>query len=220
MNEFLTRVDGAMRTAVHRVQRWFEPPLDAAAKPLEIREAIVDAVERQVESAGGGRRTLPFNEVVVTVLAADRDTRTRLQVALGDVGSAVTTRLGEVRCETPPDFAVEIRYVSRPPGAWAAGQRLAIQRGSRGWNRRRSSSSSRGERRPNRRIRAAARRFASGAARSRWMGAGACVRTMWRFSRTAMRTAARSVVRTRRFAVIVPVASFGFTTTAATTGRA
>jgi hypothetical protein len=126
MNDFLTRVDGALRSAVQRVQMWFDPPLDGEAKPLEIREAIIEDIEQRVESAGAGRRVLPFNRVMVTVLAADKPSRARLQAALTGLQESVAARLNEIRCAIPAGFAVETRYVTRPAAAWAPNQRLAF----------------------------------------------------------------------------------------------
>ena len=126
MNELFTRVDSALRAAVQRVQLWFDPPLDQEAAPLEVREAIVDAIEQRVESAGAGRRVLPFNRVTVTMLAADKTSRARLQAALGGLQESIAARLTELRCAIPAGFAIETRYVSRAPGAWAPNQRLAF----------------------------------------------------------------------------------------------
>ena len=126
MNDFLTRVDGVLRSAVQRVQTWFDPPLDHEAKPLEIREAIIDEIEQRVEAAGVGRRVLPYNRVVVTVLAADKAARARLQPALTDLQASVAARLTEIRCAIPAGFAVETRYVTRPASTWAPDQRLAF----------------------------------------------------------------------------------------------
>ena len=83
MNDLFTRVDGALRAAVQRVQQWFDPPLDREAAPLEVREAIIEDIEQRVESAGAGRRVLPYNRITVTMLAADKPSRARLQAALG-----------------------------------------------------------------------------------------------------------------------------------------
>jgi len=112
--------------AVQRVQTWFDPPLDAETKPLEIREAIIEDIEQRVESAGAGRRVLPYNRVTVTVLAADKQARARLQAALAGIEESVTARLTEIRCAIPAGFVVDTRYVARPAAAWAAGQRLAF----------------------------------------------------------------------------------------------
>ena len=46
MNELFSRIDNALRAALQRVQRWFDPPLDQEAAPLEVREAIIDAPSR------------------------------------------------------------------------------------------------------------------------------------------------------------------------------
>jgi pSer/pThr/pTyr-binding forkhead associated (FHA) protein len=126
MNDFFTRVDGKVRSAVHRVQTWFDPPLDGEAKPLEIREAIIEDIEQRVEPAGAGRRVLPYNRVTVTVLAADKPSRARLQAALAGVQESVAERLNEIRCAIPAGFAVETRYVTRPASTWAPDQRLAF----------------------------------------------------------------------------------------------
>ena len=126
MNDLFTRVDGAMRAAVQRVQMWFDPPLDGEAAPLEVREAIIEDIEQRVESAGAGRRVLPYNRVTVTMLAADRPSRARLQAALAGLHESIVARLTEIRCVIPPGFAVDTRYVKRPPAAWAPHQRLAF----------------------------------------------------------------------------------------------
>ena len=126
MNGFLTRFDRALRSAVQRVQTWFDPPLDSAAKPLEIREAIIEDIEQRVESVGAGRRVLPYNQVTVTVLAPDKPSRARLQAALADLQDSVEARLTELRCAIPAAFVVETRYVTRPPAAWAPDRRLGF----------------------------------------------------------------------------------------------
>ena len=126
MNELFSRMDNALRAAVQRVQRWFDPPLDQEAAPLEVREAIIDAIEERVESAGAGRRVLPYNRITVTMLAADKPSRARLQAALGGLQESIAGRLAELRCALPAGFAVETRYITRAPGAWAPNQRLAF----------------------------------------------------------------------------------------------
>ena len=126
MNELFTRVDGALRATVRRVQQWFDPPLDGDAAPLEIREAIIEEIAESVESAGAGRRVLPYNRVAVTMLAADKVSRARLQAALDGLQESVVARLAEIRCVIPAGFAVETRYLTRPPAAWAPHQRLAL----------------------------------------------------------------------------------------------
>jgi hypothetical protein len=126
MNELFTRVDSALRAAVHRVQLWFDPPLDREAAPLEVREAIIEAIEQRVEPTGAGRRVLPYNRITVTMLAADKLSRARLQAALGGLQESIAGRLAELRCAIPAGFAVETRYITRVPATWTPDQRLAF----------------------------------------------------------------------------------------------
>ena len=126
MNELLTRVDGALRAAVQRVQQWFDPPLDREAAPLEVREAIIEEIEQRVESAGAGRRMLPYNRITVTLLAADKPSRVRLHAALAGLQESIVARLTEIRCAIPAGLAVETRFITRPPAAWVPHQRLAF----------------------------------------------------------------------------------------------
>jgi hypothetical protein len=132
MNDLITRVDGALRAAVHRVQQWFDPPLDREAAPLEVREAIIEDIEQRIEPAGAGRRVLPYNRIAVTMLAADKASRARLQAALAGLQESIVARLTELRCAIPSGFAVDTRYVTRPPAAWAPHQRLAFAYDQRG----------------------------------------------------------------------------------------
>ena len=126
MNDLFTRVDGTLRAAVQRVQDWFDPPLDQEAAPLEVREAIIEDIEQRVEPAAAGRRVLPYNRISVTMLAPDKQSRARLQAALGGLQESIVARLAELRCVIPTGFAVDTRYITRPPAAWAPHQRLAF----------------------------------------------------------------------------------------------
>lgn len=110
-----------------RVRTWFDPPLDADARPLEIREAILDAVGRRVEPAGGGRRVLPIKYAVVTVVGETPERRAALEAALSDLQAAVERRLAELRCEPPAGFRLRLEISKRPKPSWTPGQRFAIE---------------------------------------------------------------------------------------------
>jgi len=112
-------VAGAVRRAV-------DPPLAADARPLDVKRAIVEAVERRVEPAGGGRRVLSGDAVQVKVLAEHAEQRKALEAVLVDVGDAIKVRLLELQCRVPRRFAVEITYLRRTPPGWDEGQRLAV----------------------------------------------------------------------------------------------
>src|SRR5690349_19648027 len=92
------------RNAAARLRAWFEPPLEDDARPLEIRNAILDRVEQLAEPAAAGRRVLPRNRVVVTLLVQDENARDLLRVAMTDLDDAIRARLAELRCPLPHGF--------------------------------------------------------------------------------------------------------------------
>ena len=65
-----------------RLQNFFDTPLDAAATPLEICQAVLDDVERHVQPVGRGRRVFPYTRIAIRVRQAQPDrapTRIRLR---------------------------------------------------------------------------------------------------------------------------------------------
>ena len=120
------RVGRFASDAIARVQTWFDPPLGADARPLEIRKAIVDDAALRIEPAGGGRRVLPFRCVSVTVLAESAERRAALEGALHDLRPAVEQRLVELRAEVPPGFTLQVDYTRRPRAAWSPEQQFAV----------------------------------------------------------------------------------------------
>lgn len=110
---------------VGAVRRAVDPPLTADARPLDIKRAIVELVEQQVEPAGGGRRVLPGDFVQVRVLA-EQDQTKPLDAVLSDIREVIRTRLLELQCEVPRRFAVEVSYVGRPLEEWEPDQRLEV----------------------------------------------------------------------------------------------
>ena len=113
-------------TVLDAVRRAVDPPLGEDARPLDVKRAIVEAVERQIEPAGAGRRVLPGDCVHVKVLAEQVEGRRALEAVLTDIRDSIATRLGELHCDVPRRLAVEVSYVRRAPGDWEAGQRLAV----------------------------------------------------------------------------------------------
>jgi pSer/pThr/pTyr-binding forkhead associated (FHA) protein len=109
-----------------QIRRWFDPPVEADATPLEIKEAILDDIERHVEPAGSGRRALPYDRIEIVLLAAHKDDRARLQAALSDLQDVVSSRLKEIHCSPPPALKIDVRYVTRPRSDWTPTQRMAI----------------------------------------------------------------------------------------------
>lgn len=120
------RTRGLARAAAAKLRAWFDPPLDDDARPLEIRNAIVEQVEQLTEPAAAGRRVLPRNRIAVTLLARDKATRDLLQAALADIEVDVRARLAELRCPPPHGFGVDLDYVRKPRPDWIEGQRFSV----------------------------------------------------------------------------------------------
>ena len=123
----LHNVRGWIDRVVTRATAMVDPPLAPDARPLEVQAAIIDAIEQRAEPIGGGRRALPHNHIVVTLLAADDDTRATLAVALADLPALVVARLREIRCDVPAGLAFSLRHVDAAPADWKPGQPFALE---------------------------------------------------------------------------------------------
>jgi hypothetical protein len=94
---------------------------DGPREPIEVMYAIVDAVEREVQSGDRGRRVFPFNTVDVAIAAPSDHLRTKLEsifnggVTLRD---RLVERLRTAGC-TVPDLEVTVHYVHRGQKQWA-----------------------------------------------------------------------------------------------------
>ena len=131
MTTQLRGIKEAAQLAMRRLKTWFEPPVDTDARPLEIREAIIDHVERHAEPGPGGRRALRHNHIAISLLATEKDDRTALDDALADVMQGIRTRLTEIRCRIPNGLQVEVEYIKKPRAGWAPGQRFSVEYSSR-----------------------------------------------------------------------------------------
>jgi hypothetical protein len=92
----------------------------AAREPIELTHAIVDAVEREVQSGGRGTRVFPFNTIDVSIVAPSDQARARLETVVnGDVSllGRITERLRAARCSVV-DLEVNITYVPRAQKHW------------------------------------------------------------------------------------------------------
>jgi hypothetical protein len=108
-----------------RVRRFFDSPLGPDAKPLEIREAMLEDIERQVTPLGGGRRVFPFARLVGRVVApaGGRDT---CEATFNDFDARVRARLAELRCEAPPELDVRVVVLKKTPAEWETGRIFAL----------------------------------------------------------------------------------------------
>src|SRR5687767_12837806 len=125
MTALIHTMSARLRQVLAQLRTWFDPPLEADARPLEIREAVIDAVERRAEPAAAGRRVLPHNHATISVIAEDKDDRAAFDAALEDVADAVRARLVEIRCPVPNGFHVDVHYLKKPKAGWRPEQRFA-----------------------------------------------------------------------------------------------
>ena len=126
MKKFVERARELSKTVAVNLRRAMDPPLDERATPLDIRHAVLEAIERRVQPAGHGRRILPDSCVRAKVFAPDAADERALRAALDDLRPAALARLRELQCDVPPGFKVDVVYLRARPVAWDASQRLAI----------------------------------------------------------------------------------------------
>src|SRR5688572_9506029 len=111
------RLEAGMTRAVERAAReWSQ---SGAREPLEIGQAIVDAVGERLEPAARGRYVFPFNRIHVTI-AASRDARARFQAVFESeptLQERIVARLRDAGC-SPASVQCAVTYVARPSPGW------------------------------------------------------------------------------------------------------
>jgi len=121
-----------LKQRLHAVKTFLDPPLGPDAPPLEIRAAVVDAIEKKIAILGVERRTFPYDRVVVRLVAASEVDKAPLESVFADLELRVRERLREVRCDVPRALDVRVAFVKKAPPAWAPGQLFSIDYGARG----------------------------------------------------------------------------------------
>jgi hypothetical protein len=113
----VTRLAGFGKALHSRLRTFFDTPLDASATPLEISQAVLDDVERQVQPVARGRRVFPFVGLVVRVRSAPASSAAMIS-AFEDFATRVCERLAEVRCEPPRRLTVDLQCLDVAPASW------------------------------------------------------------------------------------------------------
>jgi hypothetical protein len=108
-----------------KLKRFFDTPLDAAATPLEIGQAVLDDVERRVEPVGRGRRVFPYTRLLLRVRQVGTD-RAPLESALEGIDLKIRERLAEVRCDVPRTIDVRLTFLKKAPAEWRSEQMFSI----------------------------------------------------------------------------------------------
>jgi pSer/pThr/pTyr-binding forkhead associated (FHA) protein len=127
MERLMNQRIAKMKKGIDAVRRFLDPPLDPDAPPIEIRGAVIDAIERHVAVAGIGKRAFPYGAVSVRVVVTRPEDQAPFELVFDDLEGRVRQRLRELRCEVPADFTARAALLEQPPPGWAPGQRFAIE---------------------------------------------------------------------------------------------
>jgi hypothetical protein len=100
------------RTLQARVRGFFDPPIGAAAAPLELLQAALDELERKVQPAGRGARVFPFNRIVVHVAQPAPD-RAAIDAVFQQLDARLRERLAELRCEIRAPLVTSVSVMER-----------------------------------------------------------------------------------------------------------
>lgn len=119
MKEFFDKSRQLVQSVASKVGKAINPPLSADATPLDLQQAILEAIEARTQPVGGGRRALPDTYVKVKVMARDAADERAMQLVLGGVRDKAVARLRELQCDVPAGFRVDVGYVRRRPSGWA-----------------------------------------------------------------------------------------------------
>ena len=105
------------RAVEQKARAWSK---SGAREPLEVAQAIVDAVAERLEPAARGRYVFPYNRLHVSIVAASKDERARFAAVLESEPSLrdrVNLRLREAGCD-PGRLQIVVAYVPRPSPTW------------------------------------------------------------------------------------------------------
>ena len=97
---------------------------DNTREPIEVVHAIVDAVEREVQSGDRGSRVFPFNTVDVSIAAPSPHLRAKLDTVVNGgvtLRDRIVERLRAAGC-APPDLEVAVQFVPRGQKHWTEPQ--------------------------------------------------------------------------------------------------
>jgi FHA domain len=107
------------------------PPLGADARPVEVRAAVVDAIESMITVVGVGRTSFPYEGIAVKILAAAKEDKAALEPVFAELERKVRERFRERRCEVPRTLSVTVSFVRKVPPGWPPGRLFAIDYTSR-----------------------------------------------------------------------------------------
>jgi hypothetical protein len=122
----MTRLSTFGKDLHTRIRTFFDSPLGPDATPLEVCQAVLDEVERQVQPVRRGQRVFPFTLVIVRVTVAPA-ARAAMTTAFTDVPSRIRERLAELRCDPPRMLDVQLECLDEAPSSWGPSQVYDVQ---------------------------------------------------------------------------------------------
>ncbi len=120
-----------IKQRIRVVKDLLDGPPGPDAHPLEIRAAVVDAIEGQVETLGIGRRAFPYNQIAVRLLIPAKGEKAPLERVFADLEARLRERLREVRCPAPSVLDLSVGFVKKAPADWVSGQLFSIEYAAR-----------------------------------------------------------------------------------------
>ena len=105
------------RVVERAAQQWSR---SGAREPLEIAQAVVDAVGERLEPASRGRYVFPYNRIHVSIAAASKEARARYMAVLDSeptLRERILSRLRDGGCDTS-GLSLVITYAAQPGSGW------------------------------------------------------------------------------------------------------
>jgi hypothetical protein len=106
-----------------KLKDFFGNPLDPAATPLELLQTALEELERRVQPAARGRKTFPYDRIVVHITQPGADD-TAIQAVFRDLGIRLRERLAELNCEAPASIDTRVVVNDSAGDATATGVRV------------------------------------------------------------------------------------------------
>jgi hypothetical protein len=116
-----------IRQRLQSLKELLDPSLGADAQPMEIRAAVIDAIEKKLVVRGINDRAFPYAAITVRLLPSAAADKAMLEAAFAGFGTRVGTRLAEVGCALPSGFTATVSIVKKSPAGWSEGQRFAVE---------------------------------------------------------------------------------------------
>jgi hypothetical protein len=89
-------------------------------EPLEIVHLVVEAVEREIQPGGRGKRVFPFNSITLSVLAPSREERARFDAVVTGHPSLQDRIVGQLRSRSCAvgEITLDVAYVAKTGKDW------------------------------------------------------------------------------------------------------